>query len=327
VYRVGDYVWMLADSARVDAYSGAIRALVKPGDRVLEIGAGVGFFSVAAARAGAAHVDAVEPNPAVHLGPKLAAANDCGRRIAFHRCDAEDLDLAEPADVLIADLRGPAPFCGRALATLIDVRRRLLRPSATIIARRDVLYAAPARSPLAFRREVERPLARPDTCLEPIARVLYDTPLRYRIAAGDLVEHGKPWLTIDYGSVGETGGSGEATWDIPEPSRVDGIVVWFASEVGGGFGFSTAPGNDLSPYGQLFLPFRHPLQPAGGSLRIAIAAHPTLDDYVWSWRVWTRKTGELQERLVIDQNSLAEIVIDPSAFPGGGRWPSSSGQR
>jgi len=315
VYRVADYLWMLADPARVDAYAGAIRALVKPGDRVLEIGAGIGFFSVLAVRAGAAHVDAVEPNPAIHLGPRLAQANGCDGRITFHHCHALDLALATPADVLIADLRGPLPFCGRALETLADVRQRLMRPSAAIIARRDVLYAAPVRAPQAFRREVEMPLRRRDICLEPVARVLYDTPLRYSMPAGDLVLEGKPWLTIDYRSVVCCDGGGEASWDIEQRSAPDGIAVWFVSDVAEGFEFSTAPGHALSPYGQLFLPFRHPvLLEAGDSLRIGISVHLAGDDYVWAWRLW-RNRGRQGDELVVDQNSLAELVIDPSALP------------
>src|SRR5206468_3967490 len=190
VYRVGDYLWMLADSARVDAYAGAIRALVKPGDRVLEVGAGVGFFSVLAVRAGAAHVDAVETNPAVHLGPAVAASNGCADRIAFHACDAQDLTLAVPADVLLSDLRGPTPFKGRSLETFIDVRRRLLRPCGSVIARRDTLYTAPSRPPLAFRRDVVTPLQRSDVSLEPVARVVYDTRQPGRVAPDDVLAPG-----------------------------------------------------------------------------------------------------------------------------------------
>jgi hypothetical protein len=54
---------------------------------------------------------------------------------------------------------------------------------------------------------------------------------------------------------------------------------------------------------------------AGDSLRIRIDLHLAGDDYVWVWHAWTRSPGQIDERLVVDQNSLAEIVIDPAALP------------
>jgi SAM-dependent methyltransferase len=315
VYRVGDYLWMIADRARVEAYADAIRALVQPGDRVLDLGTGVGFFSVLAIRAGAAHVDAVDINPAVHLGPRVAAANGCADRIAFHACDARAVSLPVAADVLLSDLRGATPFNGRSLETFIDVRRRLLRPHGTVIAMRDTLYAAPSRPPLAFR-DVVTPLQRNDISLEPVARVVYDAPQRGRVAADDLLAPGASWLTIDYRTIDATDHGGEASWELDRAATVSGIAVWFDADLGGGFDFSTAPANETCPYGQLFLPFRKAVDlAAGDSLRIRIDLHLAGDDYVWVWRAWTRSPGQIDERLVVDQNSLAEIVIDPAALP------------
>jgi protein arginine N-methyltransferase 1 len=217
---------------------------------------------------------------------------------------------------LLSDLRGPTPFKGRSLETLIDARRRLLRPGGTVIAMRDTLYAAPARSPLAFQRDVVTPLQRNDVSLEPVARVVYDAPQRGRVAADDLLAPGARWLTIDYRTINATDHGGEASWPFGRAATVSGIAVWFDSDLGGGFGFSTAPANETSAYGQLFLPFRHAIDlAAGDSLRIRIDLHLAGDDYVWVWRAWTRSPGQIDERLVVDQNSLAEIVIDPAALP------------
>ena len=110
MYSLADYLWMIADDTRVSAYAAAIRGAVRPGDRVLEVGAGFGFFSVIAARAGASRVDAIDTNPAIHLGPGLAAANGCADRIRFHQVDAERLTLREKADLIVSDLRSRRAF-------------------------------------------------------------------------------------------------------------------------------------------------------------------------------------------------------------------------
>ena len=325
MYSLGDYLWMVADKARVDAYAGALRAAVRPGDRVLDVGAGFGFFSVIAARAGAAHVDAVEPNPAIHLGPKVAAANGCEGRISFHRCRIEDLEI-DRVDVLVLDLRGPTPFGQRSLETLIETRDRLLRPGGRIIARSDTILVAPTRTPDTFRREVHGAHRQQDIDLQPVERIAYDTPVRCTVRAGDLLAGGVPWATIDYAVVERTGVAGAVCWMFDRPADVEGLALWFETDLGGGCGFSTKPGGEVTAYRQMFIPFRQPVHLESGTFRVEVSVHQAGDNNVWAWRGWRAGRGGSEE-LVVDQNSLAEIVLDPAAFPpaGSSGWPGSGG--
>ena len=316
MYSLADYVWMIADGARVAAYAGAVRALVRPGDRVLEIGAGFGFFSVIAARAGAAHVDAVETNPAVHLGPRIAAANGCADRIAFHHLDVRRLALDAPADVLLIDARGPTPFGRRTLELIVDARTRLLRPGGTVIAECDTIFAAPARTPAVFAREVQQAHGREGVALDPVERVLYDTPMRCVVAPDDLLAEGVAWTTLDYRTIDRIDHSGGAAWIVDRDVRVDGLAVWFEADLGGGFTLSSAPGSAVVAYRQMFVPFRTPIDvPRGHRVAVTLSARALGDSYVWSWRTTLDRPGAPGERTVVDQNSLAELVIDPAALP------------
>jgi predicted RNA methylase len=304
---------MVADQARVDAYAGALRAAVRPGDRVLDVGAGFGFFSVIAARAGAAHVDAVEPNPAIHLGPRVASANGCDGRISFHRCRIAELTVA-PVDVLVLDLRGPTPFGQRSLETLIDTRDRLLRRGGRIIAQSDTIMVAPARTPDVFRREVQAAHRQLGVDLQPVERIVYDTPLRCAVAAADLLAEGVRWVTIEYATVDRTSATGVVSWTFDGAADIAGLAMWFETDLGGGCGFSTKPGGEISAYRQMFIPFRQPIHVEKGTFRVEVSVHQAGDNNVWAWRGWHVASGG-NEELVVDQNSLAEIVLDPGAFP------------
>jgi protein arginine N-methyltransferase 1 len=316
VYSLSDYLWMIADEARASAYATALRAVIAPGDRVLEVGAGFGFFSVVAARAGAAHVDAVDTNPAIHLGARVAAVNGCADRIQFHHCNIADLTLPQPADVLLIDVRGPTPFGSRSLEVLIDARDRLLRPGGRIIACADRVIVAPARTPELFRREVHGAHGREGLNLEPVERIVLDTPMRCPIAPDDLLGDGRCWVALDYRSLTSTSASGSIAWPVERGSTLDGLALWFEADLADGVGFSTAPGTGISAYSQMFIPFRNPVVvERSGWLRVELAARQMQENYVWSWRGWLARERSIEEELVLDQNSLAELVLDPAAMP------------
>jgi protein arginine N-methyltransferase 1 len=305
---------MIADEARVAAYAGALRALVRPGDRVLEVGSGFGFFSVIAARAGASHVYAVDTNPAVHLGPRIAEANGCGDRMTFHHVDARLFRLEAPVDVMVLDLRGPTPFGPRSLQTLIDARTRFLRPGGTIIAQRDILYAAPAEAPEVFRREVQAAHDREGIVLDPAERVACDIPMRCVVAPSGLLAGGVAWAEIDYRSVDTPNHHGEAQWTFDGRATVEGLIVWFTTDAGAGYGFSSGPEGAANVYRQIFLPFRNAVEVAPGmTLRAALDVRQVAGAYVWEWRCWRSSAGT-PEALVVQQNSLADVVTDPEAL-------------
>jgi hypothetical protein len=315
VYTLTDYLVMVSDQARVSAYAGAIASLVRPGDRVIELGSGFGYFSVLAVRAGAARVDAIDINPVVHLGARVAGSNQCADRIHFHHIDALRFEPEERADVVVADLRGPTPFAGRALEILIDARRRMLRSGGTMIGCRDVMYCAPAREPAAFRRRVSAPLSSGGPLdLRPVASVAMTTPHQCAIEADDLLAPGKSWGAIDYAVVESPHLRGAVEWVLDREQTLNGIAVWFEADLGAGHRFSTAPANGATTYLNLYLPFAVPIPiGAGGTLGLQVEARLVSGHYVW---VWTARVSSIhgQPLSTTTQNSLAERVLDPGAF-------------
>lgn len=313
MYSLADYLWMIADETRVSAYAAAVRASVRPGDRVLDVGAGFGFFSAIAAHAGASHVDAVDTNPAVHLGPRLAAANGCADQIVFHQADVERLTLAGPADVVISDLRGPTPFAGRSLAAMIDVRRRLLRGGGLTIPRADTVFVAPSRVPAVVRRDVHAAYGREGIVTTPVERVVEDTPYRCTVERTDLIAAGRPWTRIDYATLDSADVEGDAEWEIEDGGSFAGLAVWFETELAEGIGFSSAPGSPTRVYSQAYLPLRAAIAVTRGDrLRVALAVRLVLNEYVWAWRVFVTSREGGQERELLSQNSIADVVLDPA---------------
>lgn len=94
---------MLEDLTKMDAYARAVREVVRPGDIVLDVGAGTGVLSMLAARAGAARVHAVESMPVAELATELVAANGLADLVQVHRADLVEMARLEPVDRVIGD--------------------------------------------------------------------------------------------------------------------------------------------------------------------------------------------------------------------------------
>ena len=158
-----EHARMLHDDRRTNDYIAAVREAVQPGDVVLDIGTGSGVLAIAAARAGARHVYAVEASDIADVAERVFACNGLQDRVTLLRGWSRDIDLPEPADLLVAELIGNEPCEEEILETTLDARRRLLKPGARLIPHTLELLARPllvpdteARQRAIGRRALER---------------------------------------------------------------------------------------------------------------------------------------------------------------------------
>ncbi len=148
-----EHARMLHDDRRTSDYIAALRKAVRPEDIVLDVGTGSGVLAIAAARAGARHVYAVEASDIADVAERVFAANDVHDRVTLIRGWSRDIELPEPADVLVAEVIGNEPFEEEILETTLDARRRLLKPDARLIPHTLELMARPLLIPNAEARQ------------------------------------------------------------------------------------------------------------------------------------------------------------------------------
>ncbi len=142
-----EHARMLHDERRTGDYLAALAAAVRPDDVVLDIGTGSGVLAVAAARAGARHVYAVEASDIAEVAERVFAVNGVRDRVTLLPGWSRQIELPERADLLVAEVIGNEPLEEEILETTLDARRRLLAPGARLIPHALTLLARPVLLP------------------------------------------------------------------------------------------------------------------------------------------------------------------------------------
>jgi precorrin-6B methylase 2 len=281
---------MLVDEARMGAFQRAITATVRPGDVVLDIGAGTGVLSFLACRAGAARVYAVERGPVIELARELSEANGFRDRIVFLPDWSTVVDIPEPADVVVTETIGNAGVDEGILAWTVDARRRLLRPGGRIVPGRIEVWAAAAQSwddhaqvsdwsapSLPFDYGIAR--ARAQQTLWSVDLDAHDL-----LTAPALVADIDLHLDRDPGGV-----DGSGRFRVSRDGALHGLACWFRAELAEGITLTNLPPTPAPSWAQGFLAVPRPLDvKAGDLLAWELSVSAGGDD--WRWRI-TRVGG------------------------------------
>ncbi len=258
------YRRLLADRVRLRAFHRAIRATVRPGHVVVEIGAGLGTYSFFAARAGARRVYAIEADPEVcRLAASLAEQNGVADRIRFLRGYSTDIELPERADVAIFEDYTSFFFSSRMRGLLRDIRHRLLKRGGRLVPCAIDLYVAGGGDARVYR-DLGLGRARPDRFFgldfSETRRLAANLPARTEVAGRHLLTPPLRCARIDArrGEDFSFAFAGQAR--AGRDGLLLGLVGWMDLELAPGIRLSCSPLRPRTAWGQSFYPFAEPLR-------------------------------------------------------------------
>lgn len=142
---------LMADGRRLRAMQRALREVVRPGDVVVDLGAGTGILGMMALRAGAARVYAIEKDPILKVARDLASENGLRDRITFLEADSRRVRLPEKADLIVGDYVAHLGAEAEMMEAMAD-GRRFLRRGGRFMPERSEVWVAPVSEPAFYRQ-------------------------------------------------------------------------------------------------------------------------------------------------------------------------------
>jgi protein arginine N-methyltransferase 1 len=293
MYTLRNFGEMVLDAERTDAYARALRATVRPGCVVLDIGTGTGVFALIAARLGARRVFALEPGEAIHVAREIAAANGLADRIEHIQALSTDVTLPERADVIVSDLRGVLPLFGGHLAAIADARARHLVPEGTLIPQEDTLWLGVVEAPEEHRAIGTTGIdAAFGLDMGAARRLVANAATRARFEASQLLTRPHRWLALDYRNAVQAPVAARLELPAARAGHAHGLALWFDSRLAEGIGFSNAPGSGKRIYGHLFLPWPEAVDlHAGDRIDVDLRADRVGGEYLWTWASRVARAG------------------------------------
>lgn len=248
-----EHARMLHDDRRTGDYLAALRAAVRPGDVVLDIGTGSGVLAVAAARAGAKRVYAIEASDIADVARRVFELNGVDDRVTLLSGWSRQLELPERADLLVAEVIGNEPFEEEILETTLDARLRLCKPNARLIPSRLTLHARPVllreaeiRQRAFGRDAVARWRQLYDIDFQPLLYAVRVDPI-HTVTEGEAVatwrEAGPPAVlaSVDLAAFEETSLRADAELTVDPPGVMNAIAVTFCADLHAGVSHTMDP--------------------------------------------------------------------------------------
>ena len=296
---------------RLTQYERAIAAVVRQGDVVLDLGTGSGLLAVLACRAGARRVYAIEASDAVQMGTLLTSTTEFAERIEFVHATSQKVALSEQVDVIVGDIHDTFGFQPGGLASIMDVRDRLLKPGGTLIPQATELMIAPLEAAALYAREIDvwngcvhgvglssiRPFA-----------VSHVHPGRFD--SDQLLSPAAAIGTLDLARATSLHFSGSAVTTIHRDGIAHGLCGCFVTTLAGDIRMGNVPGDSSTTnFAQAFFPFDQPVPVAAGDeVSISIDSH---DGHIARWRVAISRGG--QRHAQFDHSTLNGLLVSPAS--------------
>jgi protein arginine N-methyltransferase 1 len=304
---------LLRDRVRNEAFRRAIRRVVRPGDVVLDVGAGTGILSAFALEAGARHVYLVEAVDILSCAQKILRRSGWSRRVTLIRGKAENISYkGGKVDAILIELIGSFGVDENILDVLPPVRNQVLRDGGSIIPQRLRLLVAPV-AHASFERELRLYRSvRYGVDLSPLAALADNNVYLINLRTADLLAEPQQLMEFDLLTCRQSRFDRHVHFTIHRRGRLIGFAGWFEVDLCEGMELSNSPKTNQTHWDQVLFPVGESVSVRSGdsvSFRLRYGTPSGVDEWTWSGALRTRQA---QRRFRFSSEKRFPLVRVPS---------------
>jgi type I protein arginine methyltransferase len=274
---------LLQDRERMGAYRRAVHEVVRPGDVVLDLGAGSGALSLFACQAGARRVYAIESGDAIELAREMSRRHGLQDRIVLVNERSYRARIDEPVDVIVTETFWNFGFGEGMLGAVLDARRRFLREEGRIVPAAFESWLAPADMPQLYAK-LDRWPDEYELDMSLMRSLVMNNVHQVKVETKALMAEPARFAQMDTSEVEEADVFGEVEFAASRAGTIHGLVGWFSATLSPSVRLATAPPNPAPNWGHAFFPLDEPVRVERGD-RLEASVRSTSNGDVWSWEL------------------------------------------
>ncbi len=295
----------MADAVRNAALARALKAVVRKGDTVVDVGAGTGFLAMLACRLGAERCYLIEENEDLaRMASEILKRNRMTGCTVVHASSGDVTGLPK-ADLVVSETLGNYAYEESIIEGLRDARR-FLKPKGRMMPAGVAQHVAPVVTDAIYSDLTSWDRVGMDLDFAPARERSLNNMYVKEIREADLfggVRSAKVWDRADFtsGDV-ESVRRGGADWEISEPVTIYGLALWWTCTLAPAIELSTSPSAPATHWKQIFLSAATPIAlERGERLKVGISSdtRPRVKlNVAWEIvRVGTRNVAVTTQRL------------------------------
>lgn len=271
-----EHIRLLSDERRNRALAGFLRRHAE-GNRLLEVGCGVGIWSCLAAKLGARKVYAVEQSTTAEVARELVARNGLEGRVEVIEGDIHEVE-PRPIDIAFMELQNADPFV-EGVVGATEAARAWLDGGRGLIAPRRMRVLAAAAEVKEGVEEARRAQADLGRLTEAVGldlgslERLWHPDWAYRFVGNECQVVGPAVEVLDLDLTDAVELPDEVRVSLPCGGPISAVVVWFEAELDEEARFTNPPG-EPGHWGLLQCGFAQPAEPRHGRVEVLV----TLED-------------------------------------------------
>jgi len=278
---------MIADSVRTESYQKAIMEMVRYGDVVLDLGAGLGVLSFFACKAGARKVYAIEKEPRLaFLAHQMCVVNGFQDRVLPIKNLSTKVNLPEKVDVIITETLGTFALDEKILSFVIDAKERFLKPGGAIIPAGCELFLAAVESEEHYKNVEFWDAEKYGIDFEPARNEAAKTPYATIIKEEEALSPPVPLKHFNFYQVDEAIVDETVSFVISRYGTLHGWGGWFEVQLSENVKISTSPASPDTHWQNIFFPTVIPMRVSPGDVvKLHIWAETREMAMVWKWQL------------------------------------------